>query len=331
MRTENQKIKLLRVLEILRMYSDEEHPLSTNDIIRMLKEQGIDCARKSLYDDIKVLNEYGYEIMCVRSTQNLYYVTDRTFDIAELKILLDAVQAASFVTERKTRDLVCKIANLAGSHRADLLLENVVRFNTRKHTNESIFYSVDALDRAVLCKKKASFLYFDYDANGGRVFRRNKERYAVSPVALVFSDDNYYLIAYSDKYGDFSNFRVDRMEDVRLEDEDIPDIAAIKNFDVNSYKSQAFSMYGGETAEVAMLVSETMIDAVMDKFGEQTAFFGQGDGWYKIYVNVQLSPTFYGWCAIFGDKIKLLSPKSAVDGIKSALEQSFSAYCDKDN
>ena len=165
-RSNNQKIKIMKVYEILNLYSDEEHPLTINEIIARLSEEGIDCARKALYNDIDTLCEYGYEIEKVRKKQNGYYLIERGFDIPELKILIDAVQSANFITEKKTKVLINKIANLAGTFRGKVLTENVLYQNSLKKNNEKIYYSIDAIENAINQGKKIAFKYFDTDLNG---------------------------------------------------------------------------------------------------------------------------------------------------------------------
>lgn len=184
------KIKLLKIWEMLKQDTDEQHPLTTNQIIAKLKAVGIECDRKTLYQDIATLNDYGYEIIQRRGQHNnSYYIIDRNFDVPELRILMDAVQAASFVTEKKTAEFMDKISALGGSNRAELLKRNIVLFNTTKHTNENIYYSIDKIDEAILSEKKIIFKYFDYDLHGERVFRREGHRYVANPVTLVFSND----------------------------------------------------------------------------------------------------------------------------------------------
>lgn len=325
-RSEKQKIKLLKLWEIMKIYSDEDNPLSTKDIIARMKSEGIDVERKTLYDDIKILNGYGYEILCTRGRQNYYYVVDRTFDVPELKILLDAVQAASFITIKKTQDLVKKIANLAGTNRARLLLENIVCFDTRKHTNESIYYSVDTIDRAIIDKKKISFVYFDYNIEGERILRKSGEKYVVNPVVLCFTDNNYYLVCFNDKYKNLSNYRVDRMDKVTECDEDATVADCVKDFDVNRYKAQAFSMFIGNPSKVILLVHNSLIDVIIDRFGENCERTKSDDKHFLIQVDVQVSPTFFSWCSTFGDKIKIVSPLDTVAKYKEFLLNSLSKY-----
>ena len=222
MRENCQKIKLLKLIELLRQETDEEHPMTTSEICTRLEQMQISCDRRTVTKDIEALNEFGFEVMMKRrSHQNAYYVEDRAFSPPELRILIDAVEAASFITEKKTEELIGRIASLGGSHRAEILKGNMVTFNTRKHRNESIYYTIDSIQLALQRKKRISFYYFDLNERRERVYRREKSRYTADPVALVFSADNYYLICITDDHPGFTNYRVDRMEQVEIGDEDV--------------------------------------------------------------------------------------------------------------
>lgn len=203
------KIKLLKIWEILKQESDEDHPLSTGELLARLEKNGVACDRKTLYQDIAALNSFGYEVICKRGQHsNSYYVVDRSFDVPELRVLIDAVQAASFITERKTAELIDKIAALGGSNRAEILKRNIVEFNTTKHSNESIYYSINAIEDGILSERKISFRYFDLDRSGERQLRKDGERYVVNPVAMVFANDNYYLVCYHDKHKNTASYRI---------------------------------------------------------------------------------------------------------------------------
>jgi predicted DNA-binding transcriptional regulator YafY len=327
-RSENQKVKALVLMDILRNYSDEEHPLSTNQIIEKLSEVGIETARKALYDDIKTLNEFGYEVLTVKSRANYYYVVDRKFDAAELKILLDAVQSSDFITEKKTKELTEKIAAMAGAYKAKLLTKSIVFSDTVKHSNETVYYSVDTIDRAVIAKKKIEFLYFDLDCHGQRVYRKNKEKYIVNPVALVFNDNKYYLACYNDKYRNISDYRIDRMDKVEMTDDDITPSDCAADFNVNKHRKQAFSMYTGETQNVTFTVDGHILDVIFDKFGEKTKFCyidGKKD-FFKFSANIEVSPMFYGWCAGLGTGLKIIAPESVRVGYENFLEKIIAQY-----
>lgn len=215
------KVKLLKLLELLRQTTDEQHPLTTNQICARLSEMGIPCDRRTLSQDADVLNSMGYEIMSrMEGHEKVYYVEDRNFSIPELKILIDAVQAASFITDKKSEELIQKIAALGGTHRAEVLTRNQVSFNHRKHSNESIYYNVDSIEEALLNHKKISFRYFDLRLHKEKCYRRNGAAYILEPVTLVARDDNYYLLGKSDSRKGLTNYRVDRMERVVVLDED---------------------------------------------------------------------------------------------------------------
>ena len=304
------KIKLLKLLDMLRQETDEQNPLSTTQICAKLGQMGIVCDRRTLPRDIAILNEQGYEIMSLMvGHDKCYYVEDRSFSVPELKILIDAVQAASFITDKKTAELVDKIASLGGTHRAEILKSNMVCFNTRKHSNEQIYYSVDTLERAIQDNKKVIFYYFNLDENGNKAYRRDHHHYVVEPIALVFNEDNYYLISYSARHDGTANYRLDRMEEVEIIDEDICEKAIALRESVSGYTEQVFKMYGGETVEVVLEFSDNLIGAVYDKFGEETQMTRVADDKCTAAVKVQVSPVFWGWLFQFGKQMKILSPE----------------------
>ena len=321
------KIKLLKLYELLYQCTDEEHPLSTAEICELLFQQGIKVDRRTLADDIETLNNYGYEIIgCRGKHAKTYYVIDRSFAVPELKILIDAVQAASFITPKKTAELIHKIANLGGSHRAEILKSNLVNFNTNKHTNEAIYYNVQSLEEGIARKKQVSFFYFNLNENGERVHRKDKSRYIVNPVALVFNDDNYYLVSYNDKYNNLSNYRVDRMEQVEVEESDITVSNCTMNFNLADYREQAFKMYVGPVREVTLQFDFALINAIYDKFGEDTQIIKIENDRYQTSVKVQTSPAFYGWCLIYQDKLQIVSPQEVIDEYCVILNDTLSHY-----
>lgn len=315
------KIKLLKLLDMLRQETDEQNPLSTTQICAKLGQMGIVCDRRTLPRDIAILNEQGYEIMSLMvGHDKCYYVEDRSFSVPELKILIDAVQAASFITDKKTAELVDKIASLGGTHRAEILKSNMVCFNTRKHSNEQIYYNVDTLERAIQDNKKVIFYYFNLDENGNKAYRRDHHHYVVEPIALVFNEDNYYLISYSARHDGTANYRLDRMEAVEIIDEDICEKAIALRESVSGYTEQVFKMYGGETVEVVLEFSDNLIGAVYDKFGEETQMTRVADDKCTAAVKVQVSPVFWGWLFQFGKQMKILSPEGVSQEYKQLQE-----------
>ena len=321
------KIKLLKIWEILKQESDEDHPLSTGELLARLEKNGVACDRKTLYQDIAALNSFGYEVICKRGQHsNSYYVVDRSFDVPELRVLIDAVQAASFITERKTAELIDKIAALGGSNRAEILKRNIVEFNTTKHSNESIYYSINAIEDGILSERKISFRYFDLDRSGERRLRKDGERYVVNPVAMVFANDNYYLVCYHDKHKNTASYRIDRMLDVRVTEEPINESARPKSLKISEHRKQAFSMFGGETATVRFEADVSLLDVIYDKFGEKTVITSRGDNMIEFTATVQLSPVFFGWCCTFGDKLKIVSPKTVVEKMKDQFQVLVNTY-----
>ena len=308
-----QKYKLLKLLELLRQESGEQHPLPTSAVCSKLAEMGISCERRTLTKDIAVLNELGYEVMWTWvGKEKGYYIEDRSFTVPELKILIDAVQAASFITKKKTAELIDKIAELGGSHKADILKSNIVCFNTRKHSNEAIYYNVDFIENALQHRKKVSFCYFDLNENGEKVYRREHRAYIVEPVALVFNEDNYYLMAYSAKYDESANYRMDRMDHVEVMEEDISGKTLALRDSLDDYTEQVFKMYGGRQEDIVLEFDAKLIGVVYDKFGEDTKMIRSSDEKCVATVKVQISPVFWGWLFQFAGRMRILSPGTVI-------------------
>ena len=322
-----QKIKLLKLYEILRQHTDEDRPLSTNQLCAMLEAEGITCDRRTLAEDIDILNANGFEVLRRRTRYAmLFYIVDRRFDLAEVKILVDAIQAASFITPQKTKELTDKIAGLAGSHMAAALTGNLVTFNTRKHTNEAIYYTVDTLERVLQQKQKASFQYFDLDENGNRVLRKKSERYIVNPVGLVYHEDNYYFVTYHETHEATVNYRVDRMTNVKIEEEPVAEQAIALSSELGAYTERVFKMFKGPQATVELQFDRKLIDAVHDKFGESVEIIACKRGLCKATVEVLVSPVFFGWCFQFGKSMKILSPDSVATEMKEHAQKVARMY-----
>lgn len=316
-----QKIKLLKLMEILRQETDEYHPLKTTAICEKLIAMNIKCDRRTLHKDMKVLNEQGFEVMSLLiDHERAYYIADRSFSVPELKILIDAVRAASFVTDKKTAELIDKIAELGGSNRAAILKDNIVHFNTRKHRNECIYYNVDTIEEAIHTDKKIIFHYFDIDENGERVYRRDGHHYVVEPVALVFNEDNYYLVTYSTRHEGTANYRVDRMDQVEIIDEDVTEKAKELRESVAGYTESMFKMYGGQPEDVTLQFDQKLMGAVYDKFGEGTKMLRINDTTCVAAVKAQISPTFWGWLFQFGGRMIINSPETLKEEYKKQAQ-----------
>ena len=328
----SRKIKLLKLWELLKSETDEAHPMDTVEIIERLGKEGIEVDRKILYTDIEVLNNYGFEVLKDRSKRNRYYVMDRGFDLPEIRILMDAVQAAAFVTEKKTGELIDKIASLAGSKRGDALKEDVIRFGTVKSMNESIFYSVDTIAKAIEEGKKISFNYYSINVHKEKAYRTEKsdptkiKTYKVNPVATVCDNDQYYLVCYDDKHKGLANYRIDRMERVKALCEPITENKEIESIDLAKRNRQMFGMFGGEPHTVTLHADKSLIDVIFDKFGNRIELFETKDGKISCKVDVQTGPMFIAWCCSFDSRLKVVSPPSVVKAVKSHLQKTLEQY-----
>ena len=322
--TEMTKMKMLALWEMLQQETDQEHPITTNEICDRLAARDIPCERKSVAVDIALLNKCGYEVMQTKvGKQNGYYVEDRSFSIAEIKILMDAVQAASFVTQKKAAALTEKLAGLASTRKAELLQSGLVRFNTRKHTNEKIYYTVDRLETAIQKQCKAAFVYFDLNEKHEKVYRKDKREYVVDPVTLIYMEDNYYLMCYSEKYHDITNYRLDRMEQVRVLDLPVSPGARLSDRQIAAFTEQTFKMFSGETETVTLRFADRLIGTVYDKFGENTKMERVDAGSCKATVQVQIAPPFWGWLFQFAGEMQIVEPENLIDTYTALLQDAM--------
>jgi len=317
-KSSNQKLKILYLKQILQDQTDETHKLSVNELISKLAELDIKAERKTIYDDIDTLRQFGYDIVMDKSKSYGYYMASRDFELPELKLLADAVQSSKFITERKTMQLIKKLEGLMSKHDAGKLRRQVYVQNRVKSMNESIYYSVDALHEAISEDRKISFKYSDYDLQKNQVFRRGGEPYIVSPAALTWNEENYYLIAYSEERKSIVHFRVDRMSSVKkLSDSRYSDV---NEFKLAEYSKKVFGMFGGEETDVKLRVNRKLIGGVIDRFGKEIIMIPDGDEHFTITVRIALSPIFYGWLFGFEDLCEVLAPQSLKDDLKLRAE-----------
>lgn len=212
-----------------------------------------------------------------------------------------------------------KIAALGGSYRADILKKNIVEFNTTKHSNEHIYYTVNTIEDAILAEKKIAFQYFDLNERHERVFRKNGEKYKANPVAMVFSNDNYYLIGYHDNHDGVTTYRIDRMLNAEMLSDEINTKVRPKALSISKHRKQAFSMFGGEMQTVRFEADRDMLDVIFDKFGEDMSITSLGTDRISFSAEVQISPMFFGWCCSFGERLKLVAPLAVVDELSDYI------------
>ena len=311
-----QKLKLLYIKEYLERYSDEAHTVGVRDIIAYLAKNGISAERKSIYDDIENLRDFGMDIVNVKGRQSGYYLASREFEMPELKLLVDAVAAAKFLTEKKSQRIIKKIASLAGEHQAGELKRVVYVPNRVRTHNERIFYSVDAIHAAISAGRMITFRYTEWTLDFGgasrvkRTFRRDGKNYEITPCELVWDDEYYYLIGYDADGGVFKNFRVDKMEQPAVSDKPADKSDKIKAFDVAKYMESTFRMFNGPEEDVVLLFDNSLIGVVVDRFGEDCRVSKRDESSFELRVRAKISPQFFAFLFGCGDKVRVLAPES---------------------
>ena len=322
----NTKLKLLYLADIFYDETDEENFLSTCELIEKLSRYGISVSRKTLYEDIEVLKFYGLDIVIEQhpGKSNMYALASREFETAELKVLIDCINYSKFLTKKKSDELIKKLGTLACRKQAKKLSRQLITNESFKASNESIYYNIDSIYTAIAENRQISFRYFDRTSNKGRQYRNDGKKYLVSPYSLVLSNNNYYLIAYYEKYDGLSQFRVDRMDSVETVNEPRikPEIA--KN--LSSYTQKLFSMYSGNTSRVEILFDKDLTNAALDKFGRECIITNVDDRCFKVCADVSISPAFFAWLFKFGNKAKLVSPQEVIAELKQYTEEFLSCY-----
>ena len=313
------KKRLLMLIKLLQDHTDEDHPVSTRDIMAYYKENGMSSDRKTLDSDIKLLQEQGFDLIKIKSSPNKYYIASREFELPELKLLIDAVQSSRFITEKKSRELSKKLAGLASAEQAKEL-DRYTGVNGRaKSTNEQQLYTVDTITKAINEKKKIRYQYQEYDGKKRKILRNDGEVYVLSPYMLYWNEDFYYVVGYSDKRETITAFRVDRIVNIELTDAKA--VKRPKGFKVSNYSDSIFGMYSGSEAEVELECHNDLMKYIIDRFGEKIKVRPTENGTFLTTVTVQLSPVFYGWVFQFGGEIKIKGPKNAVDQYGKMLKQ----------
>jgi len=313
----NSKLKLLYLMKIFLEKTDENHSLTVNDLINELNKYHITAERKAIYSDIELLRNFGMDIICDKTRSNNYFVASRDFELPELKLLVDAVQSSKFITHKKSNDLIKKIEKLASIYEAKELHRQVIVADRVKTMNENIYYNVDVIHKAIQENKQVEFKYFEYTIDKRRKYRRGGEKYNASPYALTWTDDNYYLIAYYERYNDISNFRVDRITDIELSENNRYLPENLKSFNVVEYSKKIFNMFSGDTETVQLQFDNSLINVIIDRFGKDFFINKKDEESFSITVEVVVSNTFLGWLFMFGDKVKIIAP----DRIKEKMNE----------
>lgn len=310
-KSSNQKLKLLYILKLLNEKTDETHVLSPAALIKELDTYGIHAERKSIYDDIDCLIRFGYDILYVKAgTGSGYYLADREFELPELKLLVDAVQSSRFITQKKSRELIAKIEKLAGPYEAKKLQRQVIVAGRIKAENESIYYNVDCIHKAIQEDMPITFTYLEWNISKKLQPRKEGFLYQISPWALTWKDDNYYLVAYDEKEEKIKHFRVDKMSCITgMEGKKRAGLAEFGKLDIAEYTNQTFGMFGGNRETVSLLLPSSMIGIMIDRFGKEIIVIPREDDWVSVRIKVAVSGQFYGWLAGLGSKVAITSPE----------------------
>lgn len=319
-RQTGQKAKLLILRDYLLRCSDEDHPLSTADLIAELDRHGISAERKSIYSDMEALGELGLDVQNVRGKTAGWFVGEREFELAELKLLVDAVQSSRFISRKKSAQLIAKLEGLTSVGQARQLHRQVYVDQRVKTLNEGVYYAIDQLHTAIAAGRAVEFRYFDYDVARRRVFRREGAAYEVSPYGLIWADENYYLVGYDHTKPGLRHYRVDKMASLTVTDRPREGDESCANFDLVDYGQKHFHMFSGREAKIRLRCENRLVNVMLDRFGEETMLIPDGEDHFTLTVDAVVSPQFYGWLFGLGAGAVLTGPDWAVEEYRAMLK-----------
>ncbi len=305
--------------------TDDNHGMTMKEILTELNRYGITAERKSMYDDFLALNQFGISVESKRENGVRYYIGDREFELPELKLLVDAVQSSKFITRKKSEELIRKIVSLGSKYEAGQLNRQVYVANRIKTMNESIYYNVDYIHTAITANQQISFIYFDWNAKKEKQLRRDGNLYVVSPWALTWDDDNYYLVAFEAQSGGIKHFRVDKMLHITVLDDHRQGREWFSQFDMAVYSKKMFGMFGGDERRVTLECDRDLAGVLIDRFGKDIILTETPTG-LKVTVSVFVSPVFLSWVWGFSPRMKITSPHDVVDEMKGRIRQSAQMY-----
>ena len=312
----NQKLKLLYLMRLFLERTDEAHPVTVPELIAALGQYGISAERKSLYDDFEALRHFGLDIV---QNGGKYYVGSRDFELPELKLLVDIVQSSKFITEKKTLSLIKKLEGLASVHDARRLQREVYVRNRVKSMNESVYYNVDEISTAITQDKVIRFRYYDYTITKERKFRKDGAWYEISPLSLMWDDENYYMLGYDTAAGKLKHYRVDKMTAISAIDQPRDGKEEFSKIDMSQYSKKVFGMFTGEVQTVRLRFENSLVGPVIDRFGRDTMILASDESHFAISVDVAVSPQFFAWVFGFGTAVEILSPDNVREDYKQEL------------
>ncbi len=323
-KSDNQKLKILYILDHLQKNSHQDKPVRATELISMLERQyRISCDRKTVYSDISALQDYGVDIVSIPGRNGGFYVGSRNFELPELKLLIDAVQSSKYLTEKKSRELIEKLCAQCNEQDAALMKRTVLVSGRVKSMNETIYYNVDAIQEAIYTNRQIIFRYFDWDMMGRRSYR--EKEYCASPYGLCQDNENCYLLAFSQRHG-VTSYRVDRMCDIALADQPRIPCPELTGKALVDHANRLFQMYAGDAMDVKLRFHRSLLNVVIDRFGKDTMLIPDGEEHFNFTVKVAVSPMFLSWVIGFGQKAQILYPKSVVQQCRDLCLEAMSQY-----
>jgi len=325
------KLKTLYILEVLNKETDEDNVMSVGSLIQRLKTFGIDTERRSVIKDIKLLIQYGYDISLFEENGKGYYMRTRKFEPHEIRLLIDAVQSSRFITKNKSRDLIKKVMELSSHSTYNSMKDCIYIDNRIKSKNEQIYYNIDKINRAIKQNKKIQFQYYTYNLDKKLELYRGGHKYKISPYHLSWYEDYYYLICNYDHYDDISHFRVDKMTNIEIMEENRLSLDKVsgylKNTNIAEYINKIFNMYTGTSEHVELKCNNSLINSIMDKFGEEVIVTKSDEDNFIVRTDAIISEGFISWIVQFGSKIEVLSPDSVKEKIICVSRELLKKYC----
>ncbi|MEI6579790.1 MAG: WYL domain-containing transcriptional regulator [Eubacteriales bacterium] len=324
------KLKLLHLMDILWLYTDEENVLTATELCDKLEEYGSEAERKSIYSDIDTLRQFGFDIVNTNSPKRGFFLAARSFEIAELRLLADAVQAAYFISNKKTKTLISKLYRLCSESQAENIEKQIFVENKLKCSNEEIYYTIDILNNAIQQGKQVEFKYFKRTLTSKMTTRSEEKRFVVNPYALIWLNDHYYLVCNNPKYDNIMHTRLDRMEKVVMLEEKARGFSEVseykESFDAADYSRKLFNMFSGETKQVELRCSNSIIDDILDRFGKNVPLKADGEEFFIIRIKVAVSDGLVSWIMQYGTNIKVKTPISLAKTIKEKANSISELY-----
>ena len=323
----NQKFKLYRLAQIMLERTDDDHFITMPEIKEALEAYEITADRKSIYNDLKDLEQLGIEVEGEPvGNRYHYHVVSREFELPELKLLVDAIQSSKFITERKSNALIKKLEKLVSKHDAQKLQRQVYVSGRIKTMNESIYYNVDAIHNAITENRKIKFQYFQWNVKKEMELRHDGAFYHISPWGLSWDHENYYLVGYDSVEEKIKYYRVDKMLKVQETNEEREGKEHFRKIDMSEYTRKSFSMFGGKEQQVKLLVENELAGVIIDRFGKDVMMIPAGDSQFTVNVNVQVSSHFLGWIMSLGAGVKIVGPDDVVEQMRREIERLSSQY-----